>query len=52
MQALNYWSTTLAGEPLGVDSSAVYELIERGIYTGRAKANSSRQFLERFAFVR
>ncbi|EGU13003.1 Proteophosphoglycan ppg4 [Rhodotorula toruloides ATCC 204091] len=49
-KALNYWSTTLAGEPLGVDSSAVYELIERGIYTGRTKANSSRQFLERFAF--
>ncbi|BGP24113.1 hypothetical protein JCM10295v2_003015 [Rhodotorula toruloides] len=49
-KALNYWSTTLAGEPLGIDSSAVYELIERGIYTSRAKAQSSRQFLERFAF--
>ncbi|BGO98873.1 hypothetical protein NBRC10513v2_003271 [Rhodotorula toruloides] len=51
-KAPNYWSSTLAGKPLGVDSSAVYELIERGIYTGRAKANLSRQFLECFAFMR
>ncbi|GAA5895299.1 hypothetical protein JCM6882_006638 [Rhodosporidiobolus microsporus] len=45
---LTYYSTTLAGEPLELTSSAVYELIEQGIFTGKAKAESSRNAFERF----
>ncbi|GAA6057492.1 hypothetical protein JCM3770_000583 [Rhodotorula araucariae] len=49
-KALNYWPTSLSGSPLELNSPpSVYELIEQGIYTSRAKPKSSRQFLDRIA---
>ncbi|GAA5837555.1 hypothetical protein JCM11251_002012 [Rhodosporidiobolus azoricus] len=45
---LTYYATTLANEPLELTSSAVYELIEQGIFTGKATASSSRNAFERF----
>ncbi|GAA6039738.1 hypothetical protein JCM8097_001378 [Rhodosporidiobolus ruineniae] len=45
---LSYYSSTLDGQPLELTSSAIYELIEQGIYTGKAEAQSSRNGIERF----
>ncbi|GJN89457.1 hypothetical protein Rhopal_002443-T1 [Rhodotorula paludigena] len=52
---LVYWSTSLSDSALELGAPAtVYELVEQGIYAGRAPTGSSRQFLERVAhsFVR
>ncbi|GAA5880295.1 hypothetical protein JCM1840_007119 [Sporobolomyces johnsonii] len=45
---LVYWKTTPAGEPLEFGTSAVYDLIENGIYTGTARSKSSQNVVERF----
>ncbi|GAA5957730.1 hypothetical protein JCM21900_004954 [Sporobolomyces salmonicolor] len=44
---LVYWKTTPAGEPLELGTSAVYDLIENGIYTGTARSKSSQNMVER-----
>ncbi|BGP15498.1 hypothetical protein JCM10213_005767 [Rhodosporidiobolus nylandii] len=46
---LTYYASSLSGAPLEPSSLAVYELVEQGIYTGKAKALSSRNMVERFA---
>ncbi|GAA5845066.1 hypothetical protein JCM9279_005423 [Rhodotorula babjevae] len=49
-KALNYWPEALSGSPLALDDpNQVYQLVEEGIHTSRAKPHSSRQFLDRFA---
>ncbi|GAA5926058.1 hypothetical protein JCM3775_005191 [Rhodotorula graminis] len=49
-KALSYWSETLSGSPLALDDpNEVYQLVEEGIHTSRAKPHSSRQFFDRFA---
>ncbi|GAA5990128.1 hypothetical protein JCM11641_001064 [Rhodosporidiobolus odoratus] len=48
---LTYYSTSLSDAPLDMNSDAVYELIEQGIFTGKAKASSSRNTIERFGHV-
>ena len=48
---MEYWKTTLEGSPLELDRQAVFDVIEQGAYARRIKPESSRQFLERFAYV-
>jgi protein disulfide-isomerase len=50
-QALSFWKTSIKGEPLSERAEDIYELIEDGIYTGVAKSQSSRTFVERVGDV-
>lgn len=51
VQRMEYWKTTVEGSPLELDRQAVFDVIEQGAYARRIKPESSRQFLERFAYV-
>lgn len=51
VQRMEYWKTTAEGSPLELDRQAVFDVIEQGAYARRIKPESSRQFLERFAYV-
>lgn len=48
---MEYWKTTAEGSPLEMDRQAVFDVIRQGAYARRIKPESSRQFLERFAYV-
>ncbi|GAA5881113.1 hypothetical protein JCM3774_000876 [Rhodotorula dairenensis] len=48
---MEYWKTTVQGSPLELDREAVFRVVEQGPYARRIKPQSSRQFLERFAYA-